>query len=99
MRAVQGRMAPATALGALAALGAVAAVALALGAAAAVLGAGPRPAAADEVGERVRALRPKPEGWQEVPWRTDLAAARREAARTSRPLFLWAMNGNPLGCT
>ncbi len=94
MRAVQGRMAPATALGALAAVAAVA-----LAAAAAVLGAGPRPAAADEVGERVRALRPKPEGWQEVPWRTDLAAARREAARTSRPLFLWAMNGNPLGCT
>lgn len=58
-----------------------------------------RPAAADEIGDRIRAMRPKPEGWQDVPWRTDLAAARREAARTSRPLFLWAMNGNPLGCT
>ena len=24
---------------------------------------------------------------------------RREAAERDRPLFVWAMNGNPLGCT
>jgi len=39
------------------------------------------------------------ETWRTIPWRTDLGAARVEAARLGRPLFLWAMNGHPLGCT
>ena len=37
--------------------------------------------------------------WQEIPWQTDLWAARRMAAEQGKPIFLWAMNGNPLGCT
>jgi hypothetical protein len=78
---------------------AVAPVAIAL---VSLLGAGTA-AFADEpggaIGERVRSFRPVHETWQDVPWRTDLGVARREAARTGRPLFLWAMNGNPLGCT
>jgi hypothetical protein len=37
--------------------------------------------------------------WQEVPWRLDLDAARSEAEATGRPLFFWAMNGHPCGCT
>ena len=37
--------------------------------------------------------------WTEIPWETDLWAARRKAAHVRRPLYLWAMNGNPLGCT
>jgi hypothetical protein len=37
--------------------------------------------------------------WQSIPWRLDLAAARAEAASTGRPLFFWAMNGHPCGCT
>lgn len=41
----------------------------------------------------------QPAAWQAVPWKTDLLAARDLAARTGRPLFLWAMNGHPLGCT
>ena len=36
--------------------------------------------------------------WETIPWRSDLLAARDEAMRTGRPLFLWAMNGHPLGC-
>ena len=46
-------------------------------------------------------VRPKPEEvkWQSIPWQTDLWEARRLAARQHRPIFLWAMNGNPLGCT
>ena len=40
-----------------------------------------------------------PETWQTIPWRVDLSAARREAAGSSRPLFMWSMNGHPLGCT
>ncbi|MCI0652310.1 MAG: hypothetical protein L0Z55_10550 [Planctomycetes bacterium] len=37
--------------------------------------------------------------WLEIPWRTDLLAARAEAAFARKPLFLWVMNGHPLGCT
>ena len=37
--------------------------------------------------------------WQEIPWQTDLWTARRLAAEQGKPIFLWAMNGNPLGCT
>jgi len=37
--------------------------------------------------------------WRTIPWSVDLLAARAEAERTGRPLFLWAMNGHPLGCT
>jgi hypothetical protein len=54
---------------------------------------------ADSVRERVDAMRPDREAWQTVPWRTDLDTARREAAALQRPMFIWAMNGNPLGCT
>ena len=44
------------------------------------------------LGERV-------EKWQTVPWKVDLAAARRLAGKTGRPIFLWGMNGNPVGST
>lgn len=40
-----------------------------------------------------------PEKWQLVPWQVDLLAAREKARATRRPLFLWSMNGHPLGCT
>ena len=36
--------------------------------------------------------------WTDIDWATDLWAARRRAAAVRRPLFIWAMNGNPLGC-
>jgi hypothetical protein len=39
------------------------------------------------------------EPWQTIPWRTGLGAARTEAAARRLPLFLWTMNGHPLGCT
>ena len=46
-------------------------------------------------------VRPRPEEvrWQSIPWETDLWVARRLAAEQGKPIFLWAMNGNPLGCT
>jgi hypothetical protein len=46
-------------------------------------------------------IRPKPGElrWQAIPWQTDLRAARRLAEEVGKPVFLWAMNGNPLGCT
>lgn len=36
--------------------------------------------------------------WTDIGWESDLWAARRRAAAVRRPLFIWAMNGNPLGC-
>jgi hypothetical protein len=51
--------------------------------------------------EKISPLLPKPdeERWLKIPWRSDFAAARAEADREGRPLFLWMMDGNPLGCT
>lgn len=39
------------------------------------------------------------ERWQKIPWRIDLLDARSQAYKEKKPLFLWAMNGHPLGCT
>jgi hypothetical protein len=36
--------------------------------------------------------------WLDIPWETSLGAGRARARRLGRPMFLWAMNGNPLGC-
>ncbi len=46
-------------------------------------------------------VRPGPEEvkWQSIPWQTDVWEARRLAVQQGKPIFLWAMNGNPLGCT
>ena len=46
-------------------------------------------------------LRARPEElrWLAIAWETDLWAARRRAAAEGKPIFLWGMNGNPLGCT
>ena len=46
-------------------------------------------------------VRPKPDEirWLDVPWQTDLWEGRRLAMQEGKPIFLWAMNGNPLGCT
>ncbi len=37
--------------------------------------------------------------WLAIPWETDLTVARRKAATAGRPIFLWEMDGHPLGCT
>jgi hypothetical protein len=37
--------------------------------------------------------------WLQVPWRTSLWEARRDAAREGKPILLWEMDGHPLGCT
>jgi len=45
-------------------------------------------------------LAPKPEEmkWASIPWQTDLWEARRLAQAQDKPIFMWSMNGNPLGC-
>ena len=42
---------------------------------------------------------PPKEKWTEIPWETDINAARKRAAREGKPLFMWIMDGHPLGCT
>ncbi len=55
---------------------------------------------AQDFDEAHRALLPdKKEKWQTIPWRTGLLEARDLAIREGKPLFLWSMNGHPLGCT
>lgn len=50
--------------------------------------------------EKVRSVLPTAaeDRWLQIPWRADLAAARAEAQRAGKPLYLWVMDGNPLGC-
>jgi hypothetical protein len=37
--------------------------------------------------------------WLQIPWRTSIMKARLDAQATGKPLFLWIMNGSPVGCT
>ncbi len=37
--------------------------------------------------------------WLTIPWRTNVMQARLDAQNLNRPMFLWIMNGNPMGCT
>lgn len=36
--------------------------------------------------------------WEAIPWTVDLLEARDRAVREKKPIFIWAMNGHPLGC-
>jgi hypothetical protein len=36
--------------------------------------------------------------WAEIPWSSQLWEARRQAATQGKPILLWEMDGNPLGC-
>lgn len=36
--------------------------------------------------------------WMEIPWETDLTVARQKASAEQKPIFLWEMDGHPLGC-
>ena len=37
--------------------------------------------------------------WANIPWHPNLWEARKLAADKGKPLLLWEMDGNPLGCT
>ncbi len=39
------------------------------------------------------------EKWQTIPWKITLLEARDLAMKSGKPVFMWSMNGNPLGCT
>ncbi len=70
----------------------------------------PRPVLAEEtteppadatLAEKVASVLPRADEnlWLSIPWRRNLHAARMESQLSGKPLFLWVMNGNPLGCT
>jgi hypothetical protein len=69
-----------------------------LAAAAVLVNAGPRDPALDA---RVQSMLPSTseELWLQIPWQSDIQVARLEAQQSDKPLFLWMMNGHPLGCT
>lgn len=37
--------------------------------------------------------------WAQIPWLSDLWEARRSGVEKGKPIFLWEMDGHPLGCT
>lgn len=41
---------------------------------------------------------PQEEKWMQIPWMTSLWDARKKAAAEGKPILLWEMDGNPLGC-
>ncbi len=36
--------------------------------------------------------------WRQVPWIPSLWEGMQIAAQKKKPMFIWAMNGDPLGC-
>jgi hypothetical protein len=50
--------------------------------------------------ELLKQLRPaKDEPWLTIPWRISVLDAKKAAAKEGKPIFIWAMDGHPLGCT
>jgi hypothetical protein len=39
------------------------------------------------------------EPWRTIPWKISLLDAQKAAAKEKKPIFIWAMDGHPLGCT
>ncbi len=37
--------------------------------------------------------------WRTIPWKISLLDAQRLAVAQKKPIFIWAMDGHPLGCT
>lgn len=37
--------------------------------------------------------------WRTVLWKTSVLSAQQIAAEQKKPIFIWAMDGHPLGCT
>jgi hypothetical protein len=50
--------------------------------------------------DSLRALiKPRPGGYADIPWMTDLWEARKKAAAEGKPLLVWVGDGHPLGWT
>lgn len=47
-----------------------------------------------------KALQPTPDSpWRSIPWKISLLDAQHTAVKENKPIFIWAMDGHPLGCT
>lgn len=46
-----------------------------------------------------RELKPVQSAWKSIPWHLNLVTAQQAAIEQNKPLFIWAMDGHPLGCT
>ena len=44
-------------------------------------------------------LQPTGAKWRTIPWKISLIDAQVAAASENKPIFVWAMDGHPLGCT
>lgn len=45
-------------------------------------------------------LRPtKDDVWRTIPWKISLAEAQTLALQERKPIFMWSMDGHPMGCT
>ena len=62
---------------------------------------GAEPIAPEQFDRLFALIRPQAgeDRWAEIPWMTSLWQARRRAAEEGKPMLLWEMDGNPLGCT
>jgi len=74
----------------------------------AIFGAAILAAATATAGELTRAefeklheqLQPdRSEPWRTIPWKISLLDAQQAAVKENKPIFIWAMDGHPLGCT
>jgi hypothetical protein len=61
---------------------------------------GAEPIPAKQLDEVLKVVKPQPgeDKWAEIPWLADLWQARQAAAKAGKPILLWEMDGNPLGC-
>lgn len=58
-------------------------------------------AAQGDLDRRIQAVLPTPdeERWLRIPWQPNVMQARLDAQRAGKPMLLWVMDGNVLGCT
>jgi hypothetical protein len=58
------------------------------------------PIAPQQFHEVLKIVKPQPgeDKWADIPWLADLWQARQAAAKAGKPILLWEMDGNPLGC-
>jgi hypothetical protein len=58
------------------------------------------PLTRDEFARLRELLQPaEDELWRMIPWRLSVLEGQRTAAQQRKPIFIWAMDGHPLGCT
>ena len=54
----------------------------------------------ERIAELQTLIKPRPEEtrWEQIPWQVDLWDARKKSVREGKPIMLWEMDGNPMGC-